>query len=721
MDYLKPAAFRQLKAFFIALKEGRFKPNSPQDSTTVIVEGRPTPVSKSQSLDLLRSFPDLHEEKFKDDNFLLKYLSDPVKRDRIFSSLTKQQQIELIKTIEEKPLPAEATTQQAGSQTVSTGESASTMAGEATSSQPQIPSMPSFNPGTTSRNIPRPSIPEEGPATAKARRIQEAYEQANPATAKIDRLEEQTKAFKTTQSAPANPGTQFKSGLGSSFKTFGSNASISFRKYSGKIAGGLGQIAGGVGRNVLGPGLSSVYNQGARAVLGGGNTFSRLSGQARRRITSLKGTLPKPSGKLGGRFALGILLALFLFMFISGIIAGVTGTTGGTTPGTSPVVGATADISSCKFTRSGSSQVVKSSLLQGLISSAAVSAGIPAPVLASVAMHESPDFVTNADNSHDAIKSGQYCNYGQTICINKENTGTLYDGACLTDDTAKGAKTAQAIGLMQNIDIYNQGKGDLCSITNSLAIAAAKLKKDGVTAQPTQEQIKTGVTAYYNACDYDGGDYCKEVWQDLQNCQTVTTPGTIPVLPPGADYIAEISKNFHVNFVPGKFTQNHLRWSWEILSQAKTIAPNIFRNLIDTVTVDTHPEIGERSDNTIFFSTDPKSFFSSTNDASGFKILLIHELGHVIRGNPGPTQQNYDALLQEAINKDKGYLTGYGQNPCTGTLAVDEDFAETVAYYINTGTPEKDLACGRKSEDGANPLYSGLYPNHLSFIKSILK
>ena len=35
----------------------------------------------------------------------------------------------------------------------------------------------------------------------------------------------------------------------------------------------------------------------------------------------------------------------------------------------------------------------------------------------------------------------------------------------------------------------NQDKGDLCSITNNLAIAAKKLKADGITTTPDQTQI----------------------------------------------------------------------------------------------------------------------------------------------------------------------------------------------------------------------------------------
>ena len=71
MDYLKPYDFKQLKAFFKALQECRF--NLKQISSFVIMDGERTPVDKAHCLELLRSFPDLQGEEFKDDNFLIKY------------------------------------------------------------------------------------------------------------------------------------------------------------------------------------------------------------------------------------------------------------------------------------------------------------------------------------------------------------------------------------------------------------------------------------------------------------------------------------------------------------------------------------------------------------------------------------------------------------------------------------------------------------------------
>lgn len=494
----------------------------------------------------------------------------------------------------------------------------------------------------------------------------------------------------------------------SSFKNLGSRAGIFFKKYSGRIAGGLGQIAKGVGRGIAGPGLTGAYNLLGKAGTGGINAFANLSNQAAGR-----GALVKGSSK---KIALAFLGALFLFVFGAGLLGGITGTT--PIGETSPIPIGT-DISSCKFTRAGSSLPIKSSILLGWINNTAIATGIPSQILASVAMHENPDFVANADNNHDAIKSNQLCNKGTIFC--EKNGQVLHsktdeDDPCTTDEIVDGAKTAQAVGLMQLLDIYNQGKGDLCSITNNLAIAAAKLKADGITSQPTQDQVNKAINSYYNSCTYGSYSYCNEVWQDIQNCQQTTTPPP----PANGDLKQAINDEFGIDFQGSEFTADHLQAAWEVLNQAEQVAPKFFGLLGKGIIVTTHADTSVRVVNTIYFSTRDGSFFMRGSPQQ-FKVLLIHELGHIIRGDTGGTRaEYYDQQLQSAVDKDGGYLTGYGENPCYGTPNIDEDFAETVTYYVNKGAKEEDLGCGVKSTNGINPLESGLYPAHLDFIQTEL-
>lgn len=662
----------RLKAFFSALKDSGFKQNLNQIPSFTTIDGQRTPVDKTACLELLRKFPQFQGDKFKDDNTIIKYLSDPRNRGYILGNFTPQQRVELEKLLEAKFVaeevwqPTEQEQPVAGEQPV-TGETAPTMVG-----------------GT--------HLPSETP------RIQ-------------------TGRFRPPASAI------------NVAKNLGSSASIFTNTTSRRVAGGLGEMAKGIGRAIVGPGLTGAYNLGARAAIGGINAFSRLSNQVGGGGFSGRGFFGKNTGR---KF---LLLVLGSFLFFGVILASISG---GPTPGggTSPGSATTTDISSCKFTRSdlGDPTPFKSSTLLGYIQEASQKANIPPVVLAAFIRVESP--------SSSNMSDGQIVNYSANC--ERSSTGALGimqiqppgttsargDPASCDDCIDAGAK-------LVGKTVSTMTRQDYCDPRTNIIVGAGWILKkmsklgygDGTKWDPAwtndRKAIEALVNTYYGCLRYGGErdctgnyNYADDVATSIQNCQ-VTTPGTVPALPPGADYAAEISKNFRINFIRGKFTENHLRWAWGILSQAKTITPNFF-NLIGTVTVDTRLQIGERVGNTIFFSTDPKSFFSSA-DELGFKVLLIHELGHVIRGDPGLTQQRYDQLLQQAINQDGGYLTGYGQNACTGTLAVDEDFAETVAYYINKGTPERNLACGQKSFDGLNPLYSGRYPNHMSFIRSILE
>ncbi len=277
-------------------------------------------------------------------------------------------------------------------------------------------------------------------------------------------------------------------------KSFGSGAGIFLKR---NLGGGLSSILGGVARGSGTPGSGGLLN-------------SRFPS----RISNIKASAESLLNRVGSKKWLWLILLLAPLLIILG-------------GGAALPIGGSGSIATCTFTRSGVPNSIKSTILQGWIVSAANTAGIPPAILASVAMHESQSFVVNADNNHDDIKSNNYCNYGKKFC--EKNGQVLHsregqDDPCTQEEITDGARTAQAVGLMQVLDIYNQGKGDLCSITNSLAIAAAKLKNDGVTLQPTQEQINTAIRKYYGSCTYGSYSYCNEVWTDHQNCKQTTPP-----------------------------------------------------------------------------------------------------------------------------------------------------------------------------------------------------
>lgn len=207
---------------------------------------------------------------------------------------------------------------------------------------------------------------------------------------------------------------------------------------------------------------------------------------------------------------------------------------GGTIPGGS------GDLSLCKFTRSGNPLHIASTILQGWIKTAADAEGISPYVLASVAMHESQEFVSHAENDHDAITSGKYPNPGKKFCAGPDDNRIDHgvkgnkDDPC-TDEDPPGSRTAQAFGLMQLVDIYHTNDGDLTDIKNNLAYAAKKLKADGITKTPDQTQINDAIKKYHASCIYESSgedfSYCDEVWDDTQRCiaNQPINPGPGPI------------------------------------------------------------------------------------------------------------------------------------------------------------------------------------------------
>jgi hypothetical protein len=182
-----------------------------------------------------------------------------------------------------------------------------------------------------------------------------------------------------------------------------------------------------------------------------------------------------------------------------------------------------ADYSVCKFTRAGSSKTIGSSILAGWIRDAATKEGVPPAMLASVAMHENPDFTANAKNDHDGIVNDQLCNKSPTFCVLRGSVlhskayTTGENDPCTPSEIANGAQTAQAVGLMQFLDIYNSNK-DLCKISVSLELAAAKLKNSKITDNPTAEEVNEAIKAYHGSCFYGSYNYCSEVYTDYKNC-----------------------------------------------------------------------------------------------------------------------------------------------------------------------------------------------------------
>ncbi|MBI2337821.1 hypothetical protein HYU95_01425 [Candidatus Daviesbacteria bacterium] len=419
----------------------------PQKSPAASPRRILTTEEKISTLDILRSkfpdlFSDLPEEKLKDNNFLVKYLADPYKRNKIRNAvlrrLSSAQQLELSQALGEEtvatevykqPAAGEIPTEQASPTEATTGASAGGMPA-GLPSMPSAPSITFTKPPVVIHDVPHASGMEGGagtgisatskidrleaervgPATAKGNRLT-----AN-ATAKPDSLPESASRIKPVQQKPVQQVFQTPSGL--NFSAFKSSFSSGFKKVqnlasaanpfikinSSRIIRGLGGMVKGIGNGIVHTGLPGVYNAGARAGMGvlnsGGSiaNLGRFGGGGSSSIFGKMGRFGK--GRGGGVSSLGkvgksrgkwALLGLLAFLGV-----GILGFTGANQPGTTTGGGiptGSSDISQCKFTRGDHNPKetsFKSNLLLSYIQEAAQKANIPPVVLAAFIRVESP-------------------------------------------------------------------------------------------------------------------------------------------------------------------------------------------------------------------------------------------------------------------------------------------------------------------------------------------
>lgn len=518
-----------LKAFFVALDH--FKYDLGKIPPSMIVKG--LPIKKEECLNLLRDLPGLKEKTNIELGELLKNQAD---RNRILGELLTGERVEIEKAIAEnqKPTTREEIIGQPsaeGTPVEQVPPPAGTSDGTPMGGMPGIPSAPSISLPRVIRDFKTPHTP---PPTA----IEGGTGKGLAATSKIDRLEArrvgpatiQTKATSevSRQSAPVSSRFNFNSLKGfkipSSLKTLGSNTQIFASKNLVRVGNGLwnmGKIGTGGAYN-LGVGTANRFLDayagisrsgpivGSRSIVGKLGRFGRGGGG---------GT--SPVGKAGANWGKRAIILLLLGMLLTGVLVVITGTD---QTGIIPPIGSS-DISNCKFTRAGNSQLIKSSILASWISNGANTVGVPASILASIAMHESPDFVANAENNHDAIKSNRYCSNGSPVCL--RGGEKEHDGDCTENEIQAGLKTATAKGLMQLIDVYNpdMNEEDFCNIQKNILRGADTLKrKAGSGSLNNENDIKRAVCGYFGpggtTCPYPGGDYGAEAWTDYQNCQT---------------------------------------------------------------------------------------------------------------------------------------------------------------------------------------------------------
>lgn len=222
-------------------------------------------------------------------------------------------------------------------------------------------------------------------------------------------------------------------------------------------------------------------------------------------------------------------------------------------------------------------------------------------------------------------------------------------------------------------------------------------------------------------------------------------PQTPPPLPTDINQLrSDILRYFKINFVSDFFknpsNKYTLDYAWEVFWKINSAAPNFFKLVQEQhpiVEIYTTTKVGRRERERIYlrntegsplvrapFSQESKQFYIQN---------LIHELGHIVHGDP--INSPYDNDLKKIV-ENEGFLTAYSagalvtdspicQNrQLTGTeinsYRLNENFAESVSYFINEEIPEQSYSGDCLRRYNSNPLYNGSHPLHFEYIREIL-
>ncbi|MDO8638299.1 MAG: hypothetical protein Q7R43_01895 [Candidatus Daviesbacteria bacterium] len=531
------------------------------------------------------------------------------------------------------------------------------------------------------------------------------------------------------------PSVQIPPTISGALKTGSSNAQIAT---GGFLKNTLPKVFSGAGK-----GIASGLGFGSKAAVGLGGKAALLATGVGAPIAAalmIPGVSKKASQAIKYA-AIGCCAILFFFLFSDINQNGsffLPGTTIGEAAPLPPGYGG-GDISSCKFTRSDQNPketAFQSPRLLSYIQEASRLSGIPAAVLAAFMRVEVPSVAYKTDNSLASIGCPKSTTGALGLMQLQPKGTTGHDGPAI----AQGAKL-----IGKTYDELTEA--DYCDLQKNIIMGAGFILKkmsykdygDGTRWDPAwtndKKTFEVLVDGYYGCHLYGGPkdctgpfNYAEDVWTSVQNCKpTSTTPPSLP--PPGGDLRVAIENQFNVKFDNSSgFSNEVLGWAWEALARANS-APNFFPLLKPKglVTITSSSGVGNTSGNTVFISTS-----AITAGKNFFEQNLIHELAHVIHG----TRDDTTYSTQPAVSKDGGYTSGYAQGAtadpdfaCKTTnsketnVQLDEDFAETVSYYINVNIPEQNYSktnsCPPRSTT-INPLSSGKYSEHIKYIKNIL-
>lgn len=193
----------------------------------------------------------------------------------------------------------------------------------------------------------------------------------------------------------------------------------------------------------------------------------------------------------------------------------------------------------CDLTYRGQARAIKSQKLKALFEEVSKATNVPAVVLASVAMHESHQFVLNAEDDHDAFSNKNFSGVDCEPHFPTSPTGALGLMQIQAPANLKPQKAPNynpnafsAEGVKIGLELLNRSfdsltTRDFCNIRTNLFLGAGVLiAKNGGKAPTTQAEIKEAVCRYYGQCEYGIYNYGEEVARDFENCQRAPNPNT---------------------------------------------------------------------------------------------------------------------------------------------------------------------------------------------------
>ncbi|MDO8639265.1 MAG: hypothetical protein Q7R43_06830, partial [Candidatus Daviesbacteria bacterium] len=171
-------------------------------------------------------------------------------------------------------------------------------------------------------------------------------------------------------------------------------------------------------------------------------------------------------------------------------------------------------------------------------------------------------------------------------------------------------------------------------------------------------------------------------------------------------------------------SKDYLNWAWEMFGSASntkflSLVRGSGNNIIKINRVD--QGFNEQISCTSLNMSGISSSTGQPYPKDLFKVILIHELAHIIQQCNSVTNSNE---LTNIVSQE-GYLSSFSANASTcapGDNNLTEDFAETITYYLNRNIGEQTYFSACAPINNSNPFDRGNKPLHLQFaIKLMLQ